>query len=311
MEVRIVGATDIALLDKSRVKEAIKSAFRGLPSGASVQPSQTVTVLPGDAGDAIFYPGALSDLGVFGVKVSPYLTSRSRAGQSPVTAYTLLLSTETGEPVLLADSLALTTARTAATTALALEYLTPAEAESLAAVGSGPQAIEHLRYALAQRDWDRVSIFSPSLSNGVNAERAREISDEFPDVEIVTDIEAAVRNADVVMLCTSSGTPVVDSRLLAATRVVTSISTNVANAHEVAPAWLHEADVYCDYRQTAPTTAGDFKLASAEHGWDPQSIVGDLPDLITGAATVRESDRPRYFRSTGLGIEDLAVATQL
>lgn len=310
MEVRIVGPADIDKLDKGLVKKALESAFRGLTTGASVQPTQTVTLLPDDAGDAIFYPGALADAGVIGVKVSPYLVGRSRAGKSPVTAYTLLLSTETGEPILLCDSLALTTARTAATTALALEYLTPTTSTNLTVIGSGKVALEHLRYALAQRAWDSVRIFSPSIAAGDDAARVDAIRGEFDDVVIAPTVDAAVDGANVVLLCTSSGAPVVDSALLANADIVTSISTNVPNAHEVDPAWLAEVDVFCDYRATAPTTAGDFKIARDQFGWNPHSIVADLPELITGASP-GGSDRPRYFRSTGLGIEDLAIASQL
>lgn len=63
-----------------------------------------------------------------------------RTGLSPVTAYTLLLSASTVEPVLLVDSLARTTARTAATTALAVDLSAP-DAHKLAVIGAGQVAI--------------------------------------------------------------------------------------------------------------------------------------------------------------------------
>ena len=78
------------------------------------------------------------------MKVSPYLASHP-PGQR-VTAWTLLVSTEDGRPALLCDSLALTTERTAGTTALAVDQLAAADAGVLAVVGSGPVALAHLRH---------------------------------------------------------------------------------------------------------------------------------------------------------------------
>ena len=49
--------------------------------------------------------------------------------------------------------------------------------------------------------------------------------------------------------------------------LITSISTNVPRAHEIDPAALSLFDVYCDYRKTAPITAGEMILAAEKHGW--------------------------------------------
>ena len=62
--------------------------------------------------------------------------------------------------------------------------------------------------------------------------------------------------------------------------LITSISTNVANAHEIPPAWLPDMDVYCDYRKTTPASAGEMKLAAQLHDWSPESVLGDLPELV-------------------------------
>ena len=79
-------------------------------------------------------------------------------------------------------------------------------------------------------------------------------------------LEDCVRDADVVALCTSSGTPVLLNGMLRKPTLITSLSTNVANAHEIPPVWLTDMDVYCDYRRTTPATAGEMKLAAERHG---------------------------------------------
>ena len=44
-------AAVLAKLDRSRVLDALESAFAGLINGRSVQPTQTVTVFPDGRGD--------------------------------------------------------------------------------------------------------------------------------------------------------------------------------------------------------------------------------------------------------------------
>lgn len=123
--------------------------------------------------------------------------------------------------------------------------------------------------------------------------------------------EAAVANADVVLLCTSSGTPVLDPALLSKPALITSISTNVARAHEVPPQALAQMDVYCDYRATTPNSAGEMRLATEQHGWNAANIRGDLPELVSSRAEKPDYQRHAFFRSIGLGLEDVALANAL
>ncbi len=309
----ILGQAEIeARFDPVRVKEALRDAFLGLGDGQSVQPPQSLVVLPEDRGDFICYLGVLAKKGIFGVKLSPYLPARIQRGEAPVTAYTLLMSIDTGRPLLLCDSLALTTERTAATTALALDYLTPAGAETLAVIGAGAQARRHLVYAAAQQDWQEIAVYAPSLTNasatGYQAKREA-MEAVCGNVRLAPNAESAVRDADVVLLCTSSGTPVIEASWLKDRVTLTSISTNVARAHEIDPASLGAFSVYCDYLATAPLSAGEMVIAREKHGWDDERIVADLPALVAGVpGSSRPKAGPVFFRSIGLGIEDLAVA---
>ena len=123
--------------------------------------------------------------------------------------------------------------------------------------------------------------------------------------------EEAVADADVVILATSSGEPVVDESAIKDDALVTSISTNVARAHEIAPKFLTRAQVYCDYQDTTPAAAGDMVLAMQNHGWSPASVVGDLGGLVTGACPKPTAGSPMYFRSIGLGLEDIAIANAI
>ncbi|MCU9840226.1 hypothetical protein OEZ49_20910 [Ruegeria sp. WL0004] len=88
---------------------------------------------------------------------------------------------------------------------------------------------------------------------------------------------------------------------------MTSVSTNAINAHEVHPTFLNFAEVYCDYRDTTPAAAGEMRLA-AKTGWSPDSICGDLAELETLTCPAPSGDKPVFFRSIDLGLEDIFMA---
>ncbi|MFZ6047846.1 ornithine cyclodeaminase family protein [Pseudomonas sp. CR3202] len=294
------------LLQQVDVHQAMRRMFLDLAVGEAVQPAQQLVEFPNAAGDFINYLGVLAKEGVYGVKTSPYIKKPDGAR---VTAWTLLMSMDSGEPLLLCDAGELTTARTAATTAVAVEALAPPQARGLAIIGSGPVARAHLHYAKGLRDWQRIALFSPGLAG--DAEAQAQLRAQDPRVEVCATLDEAVADVDAVMLCTSSAGPVLDPRRLGRPALVTSISTNAPRAHEVPPQALAEMDVYCDYRATTPGSAGEMLLAAERHGWSRESIRGDLPELLSVQAPRPDYSRPVFFRSIGLGLEDMALANAL
>ncbi|RQT46055.1 ornithine cyclodeaminase family protein [Burkholderia cepacia] len=296
----------LAALPELDTRGALARMFQSLANGRAVQPPQTLTLFPDNAGDFITYLGTLADEQVFGAKLSPYVPTS--AGPI-VTAWTALMSMETGRPLMWCDSGLLTAERTAGATALAVEHLARRDAGCLALIGTGALGLAHLRHLKGVRAWQTIRVYSPELATD-EAKRDR-VKSIDPRVLVIDSIEACVRDADVVSLCTSSGKPVLTDGMLTRPALVTSISTNVANAHEVPPAWLPEMEVYCDYRATTPMSAGEMKIAAAEFGWSKDEIVGDLPELVGGRAQLPSYERHAFFRSIGLGLEDIAVAAEL
>jgi L-arginine dehydrogenase len=283
--------------------DVMRSMFRAFGEGRAMQPPQTLARFPGGTGDFISYLGVLEEAQVFGAKLSPYI---SRPEGALITAWTTLMSMETGRPLLLCDSKQLTTERTAATTALAVELLARRSARTLAIIGTGPIAQAHLRHVAGLRDWGEIRMHSRHLMTSLDAQDALHAMD--PRVHLAGTLDEAVRDADVVMLCTSSATPVLDPADLTRSALITSISTNAVRAHEVPALSLLSMDVYCDHLETTPFTAGEMVMAAEEHEWSAEEIVGDLGDLVTGRAELPQPDTHAFFRSVGLGLEDVAMA---
>ncbi|MGL6246915.1 ornithine cyclodeaminase family protein [Pseudomonas sp.] len=295
------------LLAQIDVPQILRKLFRDLAAGQAVQPAQQLVEFPHGAGDFINYLGVLAEDGVYGVKTSPYIVRE----QGPlVTAWTLLMSMQTGQPLLLCDAGELTTARTAATTAVAVDALAPLKAQRLAIIGSGKVAQAHLHYIKNLRDWQSISLYSPSLGDK-NPETLAHLKSLDPRLTIADSREVAIQDADVIMLCTSSARPVIDPSSLSKPALITSISTNAPRAHEVPPQSLNDMQVFCDYRHTTPGSAGEMLIAGEQHGWDNRAIVGDLPDLLSEKVQRPGYDRHVFFRSIGLGLEDIALANAI
>jgi L-arginine dehydrogenase len=288
------------------VRGALTRMFLALADDSAVQPPQTFTPFPQGTGDFIAYLGVMADAGVFGAKLSPYIVTESKP---VITAWTALMSMETGQPLMWCDAGLLTVERTAGATAVAVDHLAAADARRLAIVGAGAVGQAHLRHLAALRRWDSINAYSPGLA--VNEAKRAALSAIHDRVRVCTQLEDCLRDADVVALCTSSGTPVLLEEMLTKPALITSISTNVANAHEIPPAWLRDMDVYCDYRQTTPASAGEMKLAAQLHDWSPASVLGDLPELVSGRARKPSWRQHAFFRSIGLGLEDVAIANEL
>lgn len=294
------------LLARIDVPQTLRKLFRDLAAGNAVQPAQQLVEFPQGAGDFINYLGVLAEDGVYGVKTSPYIVRE----QGPlVTAWTLLMSMQTGQPLLLCDAGELTTARTAATTAVAIDALAPLDARRLAIIGSGKVAQAHLHYVKSLRDWQSISVYSPSLQE--DPETQALLTAAAPGLTIATRLEAALADADVIMLCTSSAGPVIDPAALSKPALITSISTNAPRAHEVPPQSLNDMQVFCDYRLTTPGSAGEMLIAVEQHGWSTDSIMGDLADLLSEKVQRPDYHRHVFFRSIGLGLEDIALANAI
>ena len=89
------------LLPQIDVLQEMRQLFIELGRKQAVQPAQTLTLLPEDKGDFITYLGAASGAGTFGAKLSPYLIQEN----GPIiTAWTILMSMQSGQPLMLCDS---------------------------------------------------------------------------------------------------------------------------------------------------------------------------------------------------------------
>ena len=224
-----------------------------------------------------------------------------------VQASYLLIDNATGAAVALLDGTELTRRRTAAASALAADYLARPDASNLVIVGAGALGAHFVKAHAAVRDIKKVFIYNRTI--GKAEKLSAELKREGVDAVAVSDLEKAVRQADIVSCVTTSTAPVVKGEWL-------KPGTHVDLAGAFKPA-MRETDgdvvaksrVFVDTRHGAEAEAGDLLQARDEGKFDFKNIQADLHELCRGTVKGRKTAAEiTLFKSCGSAVEDLAAA---
>jgi ornithine cyclodeaminase/alanine dehydrogenase-like protein (mu-crystallin family) len=207
-----------------------------------------------------------------------------------------LFDDDNGRPLCVMDARHITALRTAAVSALSVRELARPGSRVLAVLGSGEQARAHLRLV------PTVGAFAEVRLGARNQRRAEALASEHPGCRVARSFEEAVRGADVVVCCTDSPEPVVQlSWLSKGTHLV-----SVGMGREVDEFTLREGHLFTEWRGavTAPPPAGALEL----QGMNPEAVT-ELGEVLANVQPGRlSSTEITVFKSTGLGVEDAAVA---
>jgi ornithine cyclodeaminase/alanine dehydrogenase-like protein (mu-crystallin family) len=309
--VRFFTAEDLdRLIPPTVLVEALSDAFR---SGAvSPERHHHAVERPGAAtATLLLMPawryGDSAEDGVIGVKVVTVVPDNASRGRPAVAGLYMLLSGATGEPVAQFDGLALTVRRTAAASALAASHLARADARRMVMVGAGALAPFLIAAHASVRPIAEVAIWNRSPAA---AERlAAELDRPGLVVRAVTDIEAAVRDADLVSCATLSTEPLVRGDWLKPGSHLDLVGGFRPDMREADDAAVARATVFVDTRAGALAEAGDL-LQPIERGvFRREDIAAELAELCGGGHPGRRhADEVTLFKSVGAAIEDLAAA---
>jgi ornithine cyclodeaminase/alanine dehydrogenase-like protein (mu-crystallin family) len=216
----------------------------------------------------------------------------------------------TGQPTAIVDASAITAIRTAAVSAVATRELAREDARRLAILGAGVQAAAHVGAMLAVRELERVTIYSRTGDRAERlAERTREAHPGL-QVDVADGVEAALRDAQVIVTATSSREPVLRREWLADGAHVNAVGASAAAFRELDTATVAACALFADSRESLVNEAGEYQLAVSEGAISgPEHIRAELGEVVAGLGPGRSHrDELTVFRSLGLAIEDLAAA---
>src|SRR6202000_1946923 len=142
-------------------------------------------------------PGALGAHSPFGAKLISVFRENAAKGKQSHQGLVLLFDPDSGAPVCVVHGGEITAIRTAAASAVATAALALPSAHRLAILGTGEQALTHLRAIATIRKLDSAMIWgrSPEKAHAFVAQHQPEFS--FP-VSAVTNAAEGAANADII-----------------------------------------------------------------------------------------------------------------
>ncbi len=276
------------LLSMSELIPAMERALADLSSGRVVQPLRAVVPVADHSGFLGIMPAYAGR--ALGAKLVTFFPENRDLHTHHATI--VLFRPETGEPLVTMDGRLITEMRTAAVSAVATKALARPDASVLAILGSGVQARSHLEALPRVRPLSEVRVWSPHRA-GVFAERF--------GVRAAASAQDAVVGADVVVVATTSKTPVLRGDWLSPGTHVNAVGASRPDWRELDDEVLARARVFVEEREAASKESGDVIAAGR--------IAAEIGEVVLGTAPGRVSpEEITLFKSVGVAVEDVVAA---
>ncbi|MEU3572243.1 ornithine cyclodeaminase family protein [Kitasatospora sp. NPDC036755] len=299
---RVLSTSDLAGLDigLADVVDTVEQAYRTLAAGQSDNPRK-LTVKPSD-GHSVSYAmlGRDGVRNVVAVKTSyKHGLGESRENQHYYTTLTIY-DDVTGLPVAMMDCSRIGSLRTPAVSALLARECAAPGASTALVIGTGTQGRLALPFLLTTLPGLERLLLSGTHPDGIAAVRA-ELARHFPgrEIELVTDLPAATRHADIVLATAGGHTPAaVEADWLKPGAV------SVLVGHGLAPSTLHRAD------RVIATSEAQMHVTGTDMA-DPDgklpAVDLELPAVIAGAAARTAPEQRIFAYNSGLVVTDIAL----
>ena len=220
-----------------------------------------------------------------------------------------LFSTENSEILAVFPGRKVTRIRTATASALATDILSRADSRVLGCIGAGYQAIEQVRAISQIRNIKRI------LVSDVNAERLQHFKtmlEEELSIEVETSgsVNKDFKNADIILTATTSVYPVISDEFIGNNCYINSIGSYTPDMRETELSTMCKSSIVAvDSIEETSRSAGEIIVALSS-GCIKRTEINELTDLVSGSIKRRVDSKSEnsYFKSIGVGIEDLAIA---
>jgi ornithine cyclodeaminase/alanine dehydrogenase-like protein (mu-crystallin family) len=298
--------TALPYLDAERVgstlnwPRAIEAIGRAV---ATINPAHTPprSIVGIGAGELLLMPAEVGS--AVGVKVLTIAPGNPALGAPRIQGLYVLFDGDSAAPRAVLDGAALTTLRTPAVSAFAVDRLAPAGASTLTVFGTGPQAEAHVHAIGAIRALHSVTVVGRDEGRSAPlVERLRATG-----VDAASGRADSVATADIVVCATTARQPLFDGHLLGPASCVVAIGSHEPDARELDDAVFRQADrVVVEDQGTAMREAGDIIIAIG-HGALSADRLHAITEL-THDGELRASSGVSVFKSVGMGWQDLAIA---
>lgn len=283
------------VVDRGALIDALAEGFRAIALGKVQAPARPKIEVPGGGvtlAMLAWSPGYL----ITQKTVSVYHGNHAR-GIASHQALVSLFAAETGVPVAILDGGSITALRTTGAAMLSVRMLARADARIATVVGGGVQGEEHVRQLALARDFAEIRVWSRTPGSSARAASAS------PRARAVSDLEAAVRSADVVCLTTAAAEPVIAAGWVRPGTHVTSVGFAPPGS-EVPGELIAGADIFVEAASAfEPAPVGCVELAGV------RGKGATLGEVLLGQKPGRaRDDAVTLYKSMGNAMEDMVAA---
>lgn len=218
-------------------------------------------------------------------------------GLPTVTGVVVISDAQTGEPVMLLDARAVTALRTGAVAAVAADALAGPDARSAGVIGAGLHGA-----------WAARCLAADGYRAGVCHDPRAEVADALAEeLGWSAGTRAEALACDVVCCVTPGAKPVVDVEDLHPGLHLNMLGADGPGKHEATVEAVLACACFCD--EWVQASHGGELAGAVAAGRLSHDDVAELGAVLTGEVAGRPAaDAVTLFDSTGLAIQDLAVA---
>ncbi|MEN7341641.1 MAG: ornithine cyclodeaminase family protein [Pseudomonadota bacterium] len=301
------------LADKAAIRDAVSNALIAHSRGDVQHPSPTQMLFHDETealrGDCHIKSAYAESLPYFTVKVATGFYSNNSRGLPVNNGMVLVMSSETGEPkMLLQDEGWITASRTAAAGVLAMSIRDREGEFTLGVLGTGLQARLQAAWAIALLPVSHVVIW------GRSTERAQHLqvtlAKDHPEArcDVVNDVGALANRADVIVTTTPSVQPLLMVEHIQAHHHIVAVGADSPGKQELDSKVLAIADRIVTDDHSQCLAHGEFG-AAVRAGVVENDVDVSLGSVLAGEVLTNRTNGPTVVDLTGLGVQDLAVAS--
>lgn len=288
-----------SLITMREAIDAVEEAFRLYATSKAMMPPKVYLSL--EEGDFRAMPSCL--MGYAGIKWVNSHPRNPEKGFPTVMAVFILSDPRNGFPLAIMDATFLTSLRTGAAGGVAAKYLAKKDSRIFGFIGCGKQAIFQF---LAMRELFKLELVKAYDVN----EKAAIAFKEFCEKEGVSCEIMDAKNTcdcDLLITTTPSTKPVVKNEWIKRGTHINAIGADAPGKQELEIEILKRAKIVVDDLEQA-LHGGEVNVAHSLGIIRREDIYATLGEVVAGIKKGREGEEITIFDSTGLAIQDLAVA---
>jgi alanine dehydrogenase len=304
----VLGRSDmIGLLSPAEYVDCVEHAFRMHGLGRVYMEPKGHIVLDRYKGEWEVMPSWIEEPEAAACKWVSIREDNAKYDLPAVFSILVYTHPETGFPLAICDGSYHTLMRTGASAAVSAKWLARPGSTVLAIAGTGSVAEGTLATCDTVFPWEEVRVWSrtqASLDRFLAEQGPR-----FPHLRITgtTDLETAVRGADVVVTGTHARGWIVDDAWVGPGTHLAALGADLEGEQELHPAILQRARIFVDdIRQCVPD--GEINVPLREGLITVDDVAGEIGKVVCGELEGRQSDdQVTVFDSTGIALQDSAT----